>query len=65
MCTVCSNDEIVELTAVVAARIRSLLKRRGLGMDGSEEEDMFFRDEPGLAGLYVNSVRSRVAAGLN
>jgi len=59
------DEEIVKLTALVATRIRSLLKRRGLGMDGSEEVDALFRDEPGLAALYANSVRSRVAVGSN
>ena len=59
------DEEIVELTALVAARIRSLLKRRGLGMDGSEEVNAFCRDEPGLVTLYANSVQSRVAVGSN
>ena len=34
-------------------------------MDGSEKVDALFRDEPGLATLYANSVRSRVAVGSN
>ena len=57
------DNEVVELAALVAGRIQSLLKRRGVEMDGSE--DNLFRDEPGLATLYASSVRSRIAVGSN
>jgi hypothetical protein len=57
------DNEVVELAALVAGRIQSLLKRRGVETDGSE--DNLFRDEPGLAALYASSVRSRIAVGSN
>ena len=58
------DDEIVEFTTVVAARIQSLLDRRGLGV-GSEDEDSLSRDDPGMAALYASSIRGRIAVGSN
>jgi len=58
------DDEIVEFTTVVAARIQSLLDRRGLGA-GSEDEDSLSRDDPGMAALYASSIRGRIAVGSN
>ena len=58
------DEEIIELTTVVATRIQSLVDRRGLGADNSEE-DALSRDQPGLAALYASSVRSRIAVGSN
>lgn len=60
------DEEIVELTTLVATRIQSLLDRRGFGaMENSEAADALSRDEPGLAALYASSVRGRIAVGSN
>jgi ribosomal protein S27E len=58
------DDEIVEFTTIVAKRIELLLERRGIGA-GSEDEDALSRDEPGMAALYANSIRGRIAVGSN
>src|SRR5438876_3949663 len=58
------DDEIVEFTTIVAARIEALLERRGFGL-GSEDEDALSRDDPGMAALYASSIRGRIAVGSN
>jgi hypothetical protein len=60
------DEEIVELTTIIATRIQSLLDRRGLGAtENSEQVDALSRDEPGLAALYASSIRGRIAVGSN
>ena len=59
------DEEIVELTALIATRVQSLLDRRGLGPENSKDVDVFSRDDPGLAALYASSVRGRIAVGTN
>ena len=57
------DNEVADLAGLVAGRIQSLLKRRGVETDDSD--DNLCSDEPGLAALYASSVRSRIAVGSN
>lgn len=57
------GNEVIELTALIAGRIQSLLKRRGVEVD--TEEDDLSAQEPGLAAIYASSVRRRIAVGSN
>ena len=58
------DQEIAQLTVLLAERIPKLLRRRGLGPEANpEESDPLLRDEPWLAGLYAASVTGRIATG--
>ncbi|PYS15265.1 MAG: hypothetical protein DMG15_05530, partial [Acidobacteria bacterium] len=58
------EDADVVVAALVAQRVESLLKRRGLGPDGdSDTAEALSRDEPGLAAIYSASSRGRIGLG--
>ncbi len=60
------NEEVLRLTELVARRVQSLLRRRGLGADAeAEEADPLSNEDPGMASLRVNSVRRKIAVGSN
>jgi hypothetical protein len=60
------DDDVARVAALVAKRVESLMKRRGLGPDGDPDAgDALSRDQPGLAAIYSASVRSRIASGPN
>jgi len=60
------DEEIAQLTALLAERIPALLQRRRLGPEADPEEvDSLRRDQPWLASLYSASVSGRVAFGPN
>ncbi len=54
------------MATLVAGRVKTLLKRRGLGPDSDPDtEEPLSRDEPGLAAIYSASVRSTIASAPN
>src|SRR5437667_9653269 len=58
------DADVVRVAALVAQRVESLLKRRGLGPDGdSDTAEALSRDEPGLAAIYSASIRGRIGLG--
>ena len=58
------DADVVRVAALVAQRVESLLKRRGLGPDGdSDTAEALSRDEPGLVAIYSASIRGRIASG--
>jgi Putative transposase len=58
------DADVVRVAALVAQRVESLLKRRGLGPDGdSDTAEALGRDEPGLAAIYSASIRGRIGLG--
>ena len=60
------NEDILRLTTLVAERVESLLKRRGLDAEAeAQEADPLSNDDPGMASLVANSVRRRIAVGSN
>jgi hypothetical protein len=58
------NAEFFRVATLVAGRIESLFKRRGLAPEDNPDDELS-RDEPGLAAIYSASVRSRIASGPN
>src|SRR5437667_9497592 len=55
------DGDVVRVAALVAQRVESLLKRRGLGPDGaSDTAEALSRDEPGLAAIYSASISGRI-----
>ena len=59
------DQEIAQLTALLAEHIVKLFQRRGLGpASDPEESDPLSRDQPWLAGLYAASVSGKTAFGL-
>ncbi len=58
------DEAVLRVATLVAEKVESLLKRRGLGPD-DDPDDTLSLDEPSLALLYSASVQSRVAAGPN
>jgi hypothetical protein len=53
-----------ESRPLVAERVESLVKRRGLGPGGDPDAaEAHGRDEPGLAAIYSASIRGRIASG--
>jgi hypothetical protein len=60
------DDDVARVATLVAKRVESLMKRRGLGPDDDPDAgDALSRDHPGLAAIYSASVRSRIASGPN
>jgi hypothetical protein len=60
------NEEVFRLTGIVAHRVESLLKRRGLEAEANPEEaDPLSTNDSGMAGLLANSVRRKIAVGAN
>ena len=58
------DADVVRVAALVAERVESLLKRRGLGPgDDPDTAEAPGRDEPGLAAIYSASIRGRIASG--
>jgi len=58
------DADVVRVAALVAERVESLLKRRGLGPgDDPDTAEALGRDEPGLAAIYSASIRGRIASG--
>jgi hypothetical protein len=60
------DADVARVATLVAKRVESLMKRRGLGPDDDPDAaDALSRDQPGLAAIYSASVRSRIASGPN
>ena len=60
------NEDVLRLTTLVAERVESLLKRRGLDAEAEvQEADPLSNDDPGMASLLANSVRRKIAVGSN
>ena len=60
------DGDVARVATLVAKRVESLMKRRGLGPDDDPDAaDALSRDHPGLAAIYSASVRSRIASGPN
>jgi len=58
------DADVVRVATLVAKRVESLLKRRGLGPDDDPDDaDTLGRDQPGLAAIYSASIRGRIAWG--
>jgi hypothetical protein len=58
------DADVVRVATLVAKRVESLLKRRGLGPDDDPADaDTLGRDQPGLAAIYSASIRGRIAWG--
>src|SRR5437870_791524 len=54
------NEEVLDLTTIVAERVQSLLKRRGLdGEADAQDADPLSAGDPGMASLLANSVRRK------
>jgi hypothetical protein len=59
-----TDFEVENITERIARRVKSLLKRRGLGQDSDPEEaDTLSREQPLLAELYTASVQGRISTG--
>jgi hypothetical protein len=61
------NEDVLRLTTLVAERVESLLKRRGLLGAEAEAQEAYplSNDDTGMASLLANSVRRRIAVGSN
>src|SRR5437867_13454864 len=60
------NEDVVRLTQIVAQRVDSLLKRRGLSSEAKAEDPYPLSDQnPGMASLLANSMRRKIAVGSN
>jgi hypothetical protein len=58
------NEEVLDLTTLVAERVQSLLKRRGLdGEADAQDADRLSAGDPGMASLLADSVRGKIAVG--
>jgi hypothetical protein len=55
------DAEVFRVATLIAERVDSLLKRRGLAPEDNLDDELS-RDEPGLAAIYSASVRSRIAS---
>jgi hypothetical protein len=60
------EDEVLCLADSISRRVKALLLRRGIGEQADlQQADPLSHDDPGMAALFANSVRNRIAVGAN